>query len=294
MPELPADLSRPPLLNGICARALAINPDERYATAGELEIDLRNVMFGAADSHARTLGRVVSNAFTTARAEREAMIARALVNGRAMAARPDWVRDPSWANTIDAFLTKADEVLDVTVVDESIVEEMLLPRHVLPAVAPPAPPPPRRRSRVGIGGAIAGTAAAAAVLGLLAAKAPLSASPPPAAPTAHAAASAEPWTVITPVAAPAVPSSTPVVATSVPSAAPPPSTTSTEPSTLPPSTATRNHFARRAAAARHHGQDESSHFEVGLPTESASTDDTILEKKRPASLRSIDENDPFK
>jgi len=63
MPELPPDPNRAPVLAGICSRALAMNPDERYATAGELEIDLRNVMVGAADSHARTLGRVVSHAF---------------------------------------------------------------------------------------------------------------------------------------------------------------------------------------------------------------------------------------
>ena len=41
MPALPPDLSRPPVLDAICARALAINPDERYATAAELEVDLQ-------------------------------------------------------------------------------------------------------------------------------------------------------------------------------------------------------------------------------------------------------------
>ena len=80
MPALPPARHRPPVLAGIFARALAVNPDERYASAAELEIELRNVMVGAADSHARTLGRVVSHAFATARAEREAMIARALVD----------------------------------------------------------------------------------------------------------------------------------------------------------------------------------------------------------------------
>ena len=118
MPDLPPDPNRPPVLAGIVARALAANPAERYATAGDLEIDLRNVMVGAADSHARTLGRVVSNAFASARSEREAMIARALIAGRAMGAPPEWGRDPGWARTIDQFLSSADELLDVTVVDE--------------------------------------------------------------------------------------------------------------------------------------------------------------------------------
>ena len=172
MPDLPPDPTRPPVLTGICARALAINPEERYASAAELEIDLRNVMVGAADSHARTLGRVVSHAFATARAERELMIARALVTGKAVGAQPGFVTDPGWARAIDHFLSDADEVLDVTVVDEAnVVAEAVVPRPR--QVPPPLPPPPpsRRRSRVGLGGAVVGMTAVAAIVGFIFAKA---------------------------------------------------------------------------------------------------------------------------
>jgi len=297
MPDLPVDPNRPPVLSGICARALAVNPDERYATAGELEIDLRNVMVGAADSHARTLGRVVSNAFATARTEREQMIARALVTGKAMVARPDWVRDPTWAVAIDAFLSRADDVLDVTVVDEaSVVEEALLLRPA-PATVPPLPPPPpppaaRRRSRVNIGGAVAGTAAAAAILGLIVATSTQSASRP--SPPAPPAATAETHADITPL--PAGQACTFVASAPAPGAAPPaapvplePAMTGAEASTLPASAATKNHFARRAAAARREVQRDTD-----ATMEASPFDEAIVEKKRPAAAREIDENDPFK
>ena len=108
--------------------------------AAELEIDLRNVMVSAADSHARTLGRVVSHAFATARAGRESMIARALMTGTAVAAPPAWVTDPGWARAIDHFLSDADELLDVTVVDEvNVVGEALVP-HRRPPPTPPSGP----------------------------------------------------------------------------------------------------------------------------------------------------------
>ena len=146
-------------------------------------------MVGAADSHARTLGRVVSHAFATARAERELMIARALVTGKAVGAQPGFVTDPGWARAIDHFLSDADEVLDVTVVDEAnVVAEAVVPRRRL--VPPPLPPPPpsRRRSRVGLGGAVVGMTAVAAIVGFIFAKAPLGASPPAARPAPVTAA----------------------------------------------------------------------------------------------------------
>jgi len=80
-PPLPPDPSRPAVLDAICARALAMNPDERYPTAADLETDLRHVLAAGPDSHARTLGRLVTHAFATARAEREALIAGALGTG---------------------------------------------------------------------------------------------------------------------------------------------------------------------------------------------------------------------
>jgi serine/threonine protein kinase len=131
MPALPPDICRPPVLDAICARALAVNPGERYATAAELEVDLQAVLVGAADSHARTLGRLVSHVFAGARAERDALIARALKEGTPLESRVHWTKE------LDALLPDG-ESLDLTVVDVSVDPD---------PVAPPPPPPARRRSR---------------------------------------------------------------------------------------------------------------------------------------------------
>ena len=73
-PALPSDIGLPAGLDAICERALQPNPDHRYRTAAEMEMDLDRVSIGAADSHARNLGRVVSLAFAGERAERQALI----------------------------------------------------------------------------------------------------------------------------------------------------------------------------------------------------------------------------
>jgi serine/threonine-protein kinase len=76
LPVLPADV--PTDLDAICMRALEIDPARRYQTAAEMEMDLERVLVGAADSHARNLGTVVSLAFEAERAERQAIIERCL------------------------------------------------------------------------------------------------------------------------------------------------------------------------------------------------------------------------
>jgi serine/threonine-protein kinase len=74
LPPLPPDAGRPPYLEAICARALDPDPTCRYATAAEMEMDIESVLVGTADSHIRNLGNVVSHAFATERAERQAVI----------------------------------------------------------------------------------------------------------------------------------------------------------------------------------------------------------------------------
>jgi serine/threonine-protein kinase len=216
-PMLPADPTRPPALDAICARALAMNPGERYATAADLETELQQVLAGSVDSHARSLGRVVTHAFAAARAEREALIARALEAGLAgHAAAPgsgasrealwtkesDYTREVNWKNEVDAFLSAADDMLDVTVVDPTVPPE---PEPERPRVVVPPPPPPPARARPRIGGAIATVAICATVLTLVAQEMHPGA-PTPAPPTAHAAA------VPLAPAAPPLPSPLPPVA----------------------------------------------------------------------------------
>ena len=74
LPPLPADGSVPAGLESICTRALELDPDRRYQTAAELELELEGTLAGTADSHARDLGKVVSLAFDVERADRQAFI----------------------------------------------------------------------------------------------------------------------------------------------------------------------------------------------------------------------------
>jgi serine/threonine protein kinase len=78
LPALPSDCNLPAGLDAICARALAPDPDQRCQTAAELAIDLERTLAGSADSQARDLGKVVSLAFETERAERRTIIDRCL------------------------------------------------------------------------------------------------------------------------------------------------------------------------------------------------------------------------
>jgi serine/threonine protein kinase len=73
-PPLPMDAGLPPGLDSICEQALHPNPQYRYQTAAEMEEDLERVLIGSEDSHARSLGRVVSLAFSAERAERQGLI----------------------------------------------------------------------------------------------------------------------------------------------------------------------------------------------------------------------------
>ncbi len=74
LPPLPSDGSVPAGLESICTRALELDPDRRYQTAAELELELEGMLAGTADSHARDLGKVVSLAFDVERADRQAFI----------------------------------------------------------------------------------------------------------------------------------------------------------------------------------------------------------------------------
>jgi hypothetical protein len=65
-------------------------------------------------------------------------------------------------------------------------------------------------------------------------------------------------------------------------------------STLPTSAATKSLFARRAHPARRGDPDELARQGGEARARTAPLDDTSLEMKRPASLRTIDESDPFK
>jgi serine/threonine-protein kinase len=95
MPPLPSERGLPPALDVICARALDPDPDRRYQTAAEMEVDLERVLVGAADSHARNLGKVVSLAFGAERAERQSIIERSSLPHAARSGTPAPVVTPA-------------------------------------------------------------------------------------------------------------------------------------------------------------------------------------------------------
>ena len=67
MPALPPDICRPPVLDAICARALAVNPGERYATrrrAGDRPSGRAGRRGGFARAHARAPGLRMSSRAT--------------------------------------------------------------------------------------------------------------------------------------------------------------------------------------------------------------------------------------
>jgi serine/threonine-protein kinase len=73
-PALPKDIEVPEPLRVICERALAIDPNERQQSAGELEAELASVWLGSVDSHPKRLGQIVASAFEEERAQRQALI----------------------------------------------------------------------------------------------------------------------------------------------------------------------------------------------------------------------------
>jgi hypothetical protein len=312
---------RPPVLDAICARALAMTPDERQPTAALLEGELQQVLAGEADSHARTLGRVVTHAFAAARAEREAMIAGALGTGAAIALsvppkdsywtkESDWTRT-NWAREVDAFLSAADDVLDVTVVDTSGPPEPPPEPEPRRPVPPPPPPPARNAVRRRVGGAVAALVISGGVLAMIAAEMQRPAGPQPASQTAQAA--------VTP------PQSQPVqaAATPPPVEAPPPPAAAPEttpapsfgafggrPSSLPPSLvadelSTLRLHAERLGVEKNEGRSPGAGHrhrragEVDKPAVETSGGPAPsvappADNLRPAALRAIDEGNPYK
>jgi serine/threonine-protein kinase len=127
MPALPPDVNLPAGLDAICARALDPDPDRRYQTAADLEIDLEGVLIGSADSHARNLGKVVSMAFTAERAERQELIERAL-------------RRSTTRGTTPGSRVLADDDLEIEVSTDEAQGARTAARAPGPAMAPAVDP----------------------------------------------------------------------------------------------------------------------------------------------------------
>ena len=78
LPALPADLGLPVEFDAICARALARDREERYATAAEMEADLEQVLTSNHEASDRLLGKAVAEGFAAERGARQLLIDRHL------------------------------------------------------------------------------------------------------------------------------------------------------------------------------------------------------------------------
>jgi len=67
LPPLPANRGLPPGLASICARALAINPKDRYPHAADFQADLAMVLTGSAPVQSRLLGDALCRLFANER-----------------------------------------------------------------------------------------------------------------------------------------------------------------------------------------------------------------------------------
>lgn len=77
-PRLPRGRGFPPGLATICARALALDPDQRYASASEFQSDLATVSTGSMPAQTRLLGSLVTRVFASSRALARTMIQQSL------------------------------------------------------------------------------------------------------------------------------------------------------------------------------------------------------------------------
>jgi hypothetical protein len=106
MPILPPDPGLPVGLDAICARALDPDPERRYQTAAEMEMEIEGVLVGSADSHVRHLGKVVSMAFAEERAARQALIERHARLAEAAGTTEDIAADlPSESGSVEVTLS---------------------------------------------------------------------------------------------------------------------------------------------------------------------------------------------
>jgi hypothetical protein len=153
LPPLRPMTALPSGLEDVCRKALAMNPDDRYATAGEMEHALQGMLPLVADSHTRHLGKLVSMAFARERAERQAVIDRHLGSGvRATgetgetgpsASEPGGARalemdGPPRDAELDGPAERADSIGPVELMQAEIPDWVGNPQPALPELPTPA------------------------------------------------------------------------------------------------------------------------------------------------------------
>jgi serine/threonine-protein kinase len=112
LPQLPRGRGFPPGLASICARALALDPRDRYSNATEFQSDLASLLTGSMPVQARLLGDLVSRLFANTRALARSMIQQSLPPERPSGsrARIGLVHEPPEirSSTSDSALPRLD------------------------------------------------------------------------------------------------------------------------------------------------------------------------------------------
>lgn len=159
-PALPKDIEVPDPLRTICARALAIDPNERQQSAAELEAELSSVWLGSVDAHPRRLGQIVSSAFEEERAQRHAIIEAhlRLPLPRAERARASAVGDYDAIEVTMSGLTVVHEKADLARRPPTQLRTLRPRARVLP------PPLPRPQARARAPRAVVASVVVAAAL----------------------------------------------------------------------------------------------------------------------------------
>ncbi len=73
-PGLPVEAGLPASFDAVCRQALAPRPEDRFATAAEMHLEVARLVPAVVESHGRSLSRIVSLAFAGERAEQQALI----------------------------------------------------------------------------------------------------------------------------------------------------------------------------------------------------------------------------
>lgn len=260
----------------VCARALAVKPEERYQTAAELQADLERLASQSVESNVRELGRVVAHEFQPERERLDSLVDKVL-----RAPVPEGGFEDAWTSSSrTSFGARSTGSYSVSRQVPAVLPHPLGSRALVkppadaapptaePLPAPVSPPPRPPLAKHGI----AALAVATVVVALIVVA------------TGNPTPKDEPSTTASRTPIPAIPMIEPV-----PTAVPPPQ----------PAEAPRTAFAatesvdadparppRQARAGKkYHGTRPTP--EAGAPTE------IILPRVRPRSGRPIDMDDPY-
>jgi len=149
LPHLPKGRGFPPGLASICARALALDPRDRYSNATEFQSDLASILTGSMPVQSRLLGDLVSRLFANTRALARSMIQQSLPPERPSGslARIGMVHEPPevHSSTSDSALPRLDHPWQAMRTDQESGNALAAFHDDITQVAPTPELRPQRR-----------------------------------------------------------------------------------------------------------------------------------------------------